>query len=864
MREGPRAPADASITSHPMHPPRSLAGSAWLLLASAFPAVAQERTVYPAGVITVRAEPSRADGLSVPQPPRALQAPPKGAIPTVPVRDAGLPQPGGPPARMEHAGPAAPCDFRMRTHRIVDPPGSAKATVGEPTVALRGDTDPTSTQAFYTANWFGGLSTDSGVTWSHVNPYTKFGAVDGGFCCDQATVYAPSVDAMIWYLQYQYSATTQRGSVRIAIAAGANLASGNWPSYVLWPQLFGRPSGEWFDYPDVAVSDTHAYFSSNIFDAGGQYRDSLVWTMRLTDMIAGNAPVWYWFASGVQAGGSIRFTRGASATIYAGSHRTTATIRVLEITGHTLVGFDNNHPSWVPAPYVSLTPTGVNWAGRVDNRITGAYQTATEYGFLWMAAPTTGRPHPYVRVARFRVADDAHIADDDLWNEAGALLYPSAAANDAGHVALVTAYGGASAHPATYCALVDDCAPSFWGQALFSLGSSTHSPAFAGWGDYYSVQRHPVRSLGFVGSGMGQLGGSANANQTFTWAWFNRERDDPAWVNVTVRSNPVQGIQVACSPDQLGRTSVTTNGYLGYVANASYSLNAPPVVPVNGRVLVFRNWTHRGQPYGPLTQVSTSPNHQFGNDARDDVAEANYEEAHRLVVGSRNPTSGVTIAPDQVDLLGGGSGATPFTRHFGSALPVMLTAPPILGALRHPFHRWWLGGVPQPIGVRVLTVNLPAGPGETVVEAEYLTRTPGSALTYGAGCPGSNAQVPELSVSRPERGTNVTFTLANVFGPTACSMSIGLSRTTWLGLPLPLNLGFVGLGATCFAHASDDLALPISTAANGTGSVTIPLPPDLAIGAHLYLQTRVFDPGVATPVKIVLSNAVDVTIGGVE
>jgi hypothetical protein len=40
--------------------------------------------------------------------------------------------------------------------------------------------------------------------------------------------------------------------------------------------------------------------------------------------------------------------------------------------------------------------------------------------------------------------------------------------------------------------------------------------------------------------------------------------------------------------------------------------------------------------------------------------------------------------------------------------------------------------------------------------------------------------------------------------------------------------------------------------------------PKVLIGAHFCLQARVLDPGVATPIKIVLSNAIDVTIGGSE
>ena len=67
-----------------------------------------------------------------------------------------------------------------------------------------------------TGNFYAALSRDQGSTWSHLSPYTFFPAIDGGFCCDQRMEHVPAYDMTVWTLQYRYSATTGRGSYRIA------------------------------------------------------------------------------------------------------------------------------------------------------------------------------------------------------------------------------------------------------------------------------------------------------------------------------------------------------------------------------------------------------------------------------------------------------------------------------------------------------------------------------------------------------------------------------------------------------------------------------------------------------------------------
>ena len=70
------------------------------------------------------------------------------------------------------------------------------STVCEPTMATN------ERQAFATGNWFASTSSDGGVSWTLVDPYTRFPASAGGFCCDQVVLYNPRHRIWIWLLQY--------------------------------------------------------------------------------------------------------------------------------------------------------------------------------------------------------------------------------------------------------------------------------------------------------------------------------------------------------------------------------------------------------------------------------------------------------------------------------------------------------------------------------------------------------------------------------------------------------------------------------------------------------------------------------------
>jgi hypothetical protein len=146
---------------------------------------------------------------------------------------------------------------------------------------------------------------------------------------------------------------------------------------------------------------------------------------------------------------------------------------------------------------------------------------------------------------------------------------------------------------------------------------------------------------------------------------------------------------------------------------------------------------------------------------------------------------------------------------------------------------------------------------------EYAATTsfPASVTPFGAGCAGSGG-VPSMDAAGPpvlNQLYSVSVTnlppspIAAVFG------LIGVSNTTWAGLPLPFELVAIGMPGCSFLVSVDFVVpLPIS-AGSATWNLQIPDEPML-LGGTFYQQALVSDPGTSPRFGSV-SNALAATIG---
>jgi hypothetical protein len=133
-------------------------------------------------------------------------------------------------------------------------------------------------------------------------------------------------------------------------------------------------------------------------------------------------------------------------------------------------------------------------------------------------------------------------------------------------------------------------------------------------------------------------------------------------------------------------------------------------------------------------------------------------------------------------------------------------------------------------------------------EFTYYYRDNGSAvatyLPFGTGCAGGGG-LPSLAAapgSTPTLGTTFTVQVSNTGGALLAALGVGVSRTVWGAIPLPMPLAQVGI-AGCDLLVSPDLvvAMTIPAAGVATAAVAVPNNPLLA-GLVFFEQSLLLDP----------------------
>jgi hypothetical protein len=144
---------------------------------------------------------------------------------------------------------------------------------------------------------------------------------------------------------------------------------------------------------------------------------------------------------------------------------------------------------------------------------------------------------------------------------------------------------------------------------------------------------------------------------------------------------------------------------------------------------------------------------------------------------------------------------------------------------------------------------------------EYGPVAPGAWAPFGTGCAGS-AGVPVLTAGselRPYPGNDLAVEVAPVPANTAVVFSLGLSRTQWGAVSLPLLLDNLGMPG-CALLASGDASL-LRFATGSVAALTIQIPNNQAfVGLAFYTQAFALDPP-ANAAGATASNAAAATIG---
>jgi hypothetical protein len=348
---------------------------------------------------------------------------------------------------------------------------------------------------FVTANWTAAYSTDSGATFTQLDPTTIFPSDAVGFCCDQIVQYVPSVDRFIWFLQ--------GNGYRLASASPADIINSGGTAWTYWnltPQVFGEAAGTSFDYPDLSVGNNELYMS---WDGNGGFQ------------VARTSP------AGIQAGGTItiEFTHPSDAPMAWGSHLSQNTGDEIFWAGHnnnsqmrifslqegsnTYFWRDRGISSWANNAPTSTTPDGQDWLAKnfngpggnsfPRNGVIGATRVFSQIWFAWTAGTDDFFQQAHVEMVTLDRNHDFNVTQQvQIWNNNYAFAYPALATNACSfEVGLSFEFGGGGNY--------ENHVVGFWGDfvAYITTGSNVGTTRF---GDYVTIRQAP-----FTGGNPGNL-----------------------------------------------------------------------------------------------------------------------------------------------------------------------------------------------------------------------------------------------------------------------------------------------------------------------------------------------------------------------
>ncbi len=413
-------------------------------------------------------------------------------------------QDGGAPVEAPSSANALPADFVVMRNKKL-PAGGAFSGVSEPSTAGTGK------NIFQTGNWFATYSHNNGGIWTYLNPFTIFGS---GFCCDQVTVFDSTHQRVFWLMQF---------GDHIVLANSSVTDLAGWCFYNIGPANYSLPAGDSFDYNHMGISTNNVFWSTDIYNSGGGFVESMVSRFPIDPMVNcagfgfGFIPDSNTFAPS--------FVQGVGDVMYWGSDWTNLGLgngfRVYrwEDASGALAVYDRAIDAFTfmfqgGGNCASADAVVTNWCWFADSRMQGGgylgipsasepNTTDTVIGFAVTAGQGGFAPFPFTRRIYFRASDMTYLGSNNLYSTGFAIIYPDQVANAHGAIGMVTTWGGGTGtthyFPGTLLTIDDDFSSAQpWANNFITFGAGNSCGGGTGrWGDYQTIRAWNPNQLVF-------------------------------------------------------------------------------------------------------------------------------------------------------------------------------------------------------------------------------------------------------------------------------------------------------------------------------------------------------------------------------
>ena len=460
-------------------------------------------------------------------------------------------------------------DFVNFANNTVPSLGQA-SLVDEPSVANKGPI------VFYTGNHYSARSSDGGFSWTNIDPSADM----SDFCCDQDVIYVPSQSIFVWE-RLGVNESGSQGRIRLSVSTEASSwLFSDFHTY----DLNSAWANQWFDYPQLAVSNNYLYVTANLFTfplETGTWQRTVILRIPLGPLKTGGQYTYSYFSSSTtgffnSARSGFFPVQGATDTMYWGAHvacgflQSNQCVRVYKWQEGTdwssITSADVQVPSFsvVDRNAHCPSPDGGDACARADSRIVGAWVANHSIGFVWEANSDSNHPMPYVDAARIDEQSMTLLDSPILWNSNYAWLYGYVSPNARGDLGIVTFCSGATSGSCSYPTFV---AGVFIGTAsqspwdLYRVSESTNGPSQTClqattkpcWGDYVRVRPFGGNGNVWIASGFVLHGGSQASDVSPRFIVFGHSPDGPT---LTMHYTTVGGGTNHPNPT----LSYTTNG----------------------------------------------------------------------------------------------------------------------------------------------------------------------------------------------------------------------------------------------------------------------------------------------------------------